>query len=78
MVGCPSSNSSPQATRSSPDCGSSECTPGAHRRMPEATGRHGDVEQIWIFTIADDQIIEIRGVSDRLSMFLQLGWDWPT
>jgi len=23
-------------------------------------------------------ITEIRAVSDRLSMFLQLGWDWPT
>jgi hypothetical protein len=22
-------------------------------------------------------ITEIRAVSDRLGMFLQLGWDWP-
>ncbi|MDT0454740.1 hypothetical protein RM550_03160 [Streptomyces sp. DSM 41527] len=24
------------------------------------------------------RINEIRGVSDRLGLFLQLGWDWPT
>jgi predicted ester cyclase len=51
---------------------------GSHPRMPEPTGRDFDVEQIWIFTLADGVITEIRAVSDRLGMFLQLGWDWPT
>jgi len=51
---------------------------GSHPRMPEPTGRDFDVEQIWIFTLADGLITEIRAVSDRLGMFLQLGWDWPT
>jgi len=50
---------------------------GAHARMPEPTGRDCDVEQIWIFTMTDGLIAEIRAVSDRLGMFLQLGWDWP-
>jgi predicted ester cyclase len=50
---------------------------GTHPRMPEPTGRDFDVEQIWIFTLADGLITEIRAVSDRLGMFLQLGWDWP-
>jgi len=35
------------------------------------------VEQIWISTMRDAKIAEIRAVSDRLGMFLQLGWDWP-
>jgi predicted ester cyclase len=51
---------------------------GAHPRMPKPTGRDFDVEQIWIFTLSDGLITEIRAVSDRLGMFLQLGWDWPT
>jgi predicted ester cyclase len=50
---------------------------GAHPRMPEPTGRDFDVEQIWIFTLTDGLITEIRAVSDRLGMFLQLRWDWP-
>jgi predicted ester cyclase len=50
---------------------------GTHPRMPEPTGRDFDVEQIWILTLADGMITEIRAVSDRLGMFLQLGWDWP-
>jgi predicted ester cyclase len=50
---------------------------GPHPRMPEPTGRDFDVEQIWIFTLADGLVTEIRAVSDRLGMFLQLGWDWP-
>jgi predicted ester cyclase len=50
---------------------------GTHPRMPEPTGRDFDVEQIWIFTLADGLITKIRAVSDRLGMFLQLGWDWP-
>jgi predicted ester cyclase len=51
---------------------------GAHPRMPEPTGRDFDVEQIWIFTLTDGLVTEIRAVSDRLGMFMQLGWDWPT
>ena len=51
---------------------------GTHPRMPEPTGRDFDVEQIWIFTLTDGLITEIRAVSDRLGMFLQLGWDWPS
>lgn len=51
---------------------------GYHPRMPEPTGRSFEVEQIWIFQVRDGKIAEIRAVSDRLGMFLQLGWDWPT
>jgi predicted ester cyclase len=51
---------------------------GHHPRMPVPTNRHFSVEQIWIFTVVDDRITEIRAVSDRLGVFLQLGWDWPT
>jgi predicted ester cyclase len=50
---------------------------GYHPRMPSPTGRTFSVEQIWIFTVRDNRIAEIRAVSDRLGMFLQLGWDWP-
>ncbi|MFC0844324.1 ester cyclase [Streptomyces noboritoensis] len=50
---------------------------GTHPRMPEPTGRSFDVEAIWIFTLAEGKIAEIRAVSDRLGFFLQLGWDWP-
>ncbi|MEU1308803.1 ester cyclase [Streptomyces cinnamoneus] len=50
---------------------------GAHPRMPEPTHRSFEVEQIWIFTVADGRISEIRAVSDRLGMFVQLAWDWP-
>ncbi|WP_433211563.1 ester cyclase [Dactylosporangium sp. CS-047395] len=51
---------------------------GFHPRMPEPTGRSFEVEQMWIFTVREGRISEIRGVSDRLGMFLQLEWDWPT
>ena len=51
---------------------------GYHPRMPEPTGRSFEVEQIWIFTLRDGRISEIRAVSDRLGMFLQLGWPWPS
>jgi predicted ester cyclase len=51
---------------------------GAHPRMPEPTGRDCDVEQIWIFTLTNGLITEIRAVSDRLGMFLQLGWPSPS
>ncbi|WP_433081206.1 ester cyclase [Dactylosporangium sp. CA-052675] len=50
---------------------------GFHPRMPEPTGRSCEVEQIWIMTMREGRIAEIRAVSDRLGMFLQLGWDWP-
>ena len=50
---------------------------GYHPRMPAPTNRAFEVEQIWIFTMRDGRIGEIRAVSDRLGMFLQLGWDWP-
>lgn len=50
---------------------------GAHPRMPQPTGRRFEVEQIYIFTLTAGKITEIRAVSDRLGMFLQLGWDWP-
>ena len=46
--------------------------------MPEPTHRAFEVEQIWIFTLRAGKIAEIRAVSDRLGMFLQAGWDWPT
>ena len=51
---------------------------GFHPRMPNPTGRRFEVEQIWIFTLADGKVTEIRAVSDRFSMFPQLGWDWPS
>ncbi|MEU9497458.1 ester cyclase [Streptomyces sp. NPDC048196] len=51
---------------------------GYHPRMPEPTNRPFEVEQIWWFTVTDGKISEIRAVSDRLGMFLQLGWPWPT
>jgi predicted ester cyclase len=51
---------------------------GFHPRMPNPTGRRFEVEQIWIFTLADDKVSEIRAVSDRLGMFAQLGWDRPS
>ncbi|MBT2407493.1 MULTISPECIES: ester cyclase [unclassified Streptomyces] len=50
---------------------------GVHPRMPEPTGRSFENEAIWIFTLADGRITQIRAVSDRLGLFLQLGWAWP-
>lgn len=50
---------------------------GVHPRMHEPTGRRFDNEAIWIFTLSGGKITEIRAVSDRLGMFLQLGWPWP-
>ena len=50
---------------------------GFHPRMPLPTGRSFEVEQMWTFTVADGKIREIRAVSDRLGLFIQLGWDWP-
>jgi ketosteroid isomerase-like protein len=51
---------------------------GFHPRMPEPTGRRFEVEQIWMFTLANGKVTEIRAVSDRLGLFAQLGWDWPS
>jgi predicted ester cyclase len=51
---------------------------GSHPRMPQPTGRRFEVEQIWIFTLDRGQVTEIRAVSDRLGLFAQLGWDWPS
>ncbi|MEU1376752.1 ester cyclase [Streptomyces triculaminicus] len=53
---------------------------GAHPRMPVPTGRRFENEAVFVFTVAGEtgRISEIRGVSDRLGLFLQLGWDWPT
>jgi predicted ester cyclase len=51
---------------------------GFHPRMPKPTGRRFEVEQIWIFTLADGMVTEIRAVSDRLGLFAQLGWEWPS
>jgi predicted ester cyclase len=51
---------------------------GFHPRMPGPTGRRFEVEQIWIFTLDRGKVTEIRAVSDRLGMFAQLGWDWPS
>jgi predicted ester cyclase len=51
---------------------------GAHPRMPSPTNREFSIEQIWILTVISGRIKEIRAVSDRLGMFAQLGWDWPT
>ncbi|HEY3501777.1 MAG TPA: ester cyclase [Actinocatenispora sp.] len=50
---------------------------GTHPRMPTPTGRTFAVEAIFVFTLADGRITQIRAVSDRLGLFLQLGWDWP-
>ncbi|MBT2457994.1 ester cyclase [Streptomyces sp. ISL-86] len=50
---------------------------GVHPHMPEPTGRSFENEAIWIFTLADGRITQIRAVSDRLGLFLQLGWAWP-
>ncbi|MGX1760847.1 ester cyclase [Streptomyces lydicus] len=51
---------------------------GTHPRMPVPTGRSFENEAIFVFTVTAGRISEIRGVSDRLGLFLQLGWDWPT
>jgi hypothetical protein len=51
---------------------------GSHPRMPQPTGRRFEVEQIWIFTLDRGKVSEISAVSDRLGLFAQLGWDWPS
>ena len=49
---------------------------GTHPRMPKPTNRRFAIEAMFLFTIQDRKISEIRAVSDRLGLFLQLGWDW--
>lgn len=49
----------------------------AHPRMPEPTGRSFEIEAIWIFMLREGKIAEIRAVSDRLGLFVQLGWPLP-
>ncbi|GAA5033138.1 ester cyclase [Actinopolymorpha pittospori] len=50
---------------------------GWHPRMPQPTMKNFTVEVIFVFTMKDAKISEIRAVSDRLGLFFQLGWDWP-
>jgi ketosteroid isomerase-like protein len=50
---------------------------GSHPRMPHPTMKSFTVEVIFVFTMRDGRISEIRAVSDRLGLFFQLGWDWP-
>lgn len=50
---------------------------GTNPRMPFPTGRSFEIEQIWVLTVTGDRVTQIRAVSDRLGLFLQLGWDWP-
>ncbi|WP_406206605.1 ester cyclase [Kitasatospora sp. NBC_01560] len=51
---------------------------GSHPRMPVPTGRAFENEAIFVLTLAAGRISEMRCVSDRLGLFIQLGWDWPT
>jgi predicted ester cyclase len=50
---------------------------GTHPRMPTPTNQRFEIEAIFLFTLSGGNISEIRAVSDRLGMFMQLGWDWP-
>ena len=65
-------------TGSSPGSWPAGSTPGSIPACLSPTGRRFEVEQIWIFTLDHGQVTEIRAVSDRLGMFAQLGWDWPS
>ncbi|MEV4254016.1 ester cyclase [Spirillospora sp. NPDC049652] len=58
-------------------CTQSGTHTGTHPRMPVPTGRAFENEMILVFTLRDGMISEIRGVSDRLGLFAQLGWAWP-
>ncbi|MER6951582.1 ester cyclase [Nonomuraea sp. NPDC000554] len=51
---------------------------GYHPRMPQPTMKSFTVEAIFVFTLKDGKISQIRAVSDRLGLFFQLGWDGPT
>jgi predicted ester cyclase len=50
---------------------------GHHPRMAQPTGRSFQIEQIWILTVRNGYVSELRAVSDRLGLFMQLGWPWP-
>jgi predicted ester cyclase len=50
---------------------------GTHPRMPVPTHRDFQNEAIFILTLANGKIAQIRGVSDRLGLFFQLAWPWP-
>ncbi|MEW9549115.1 hypothetical protein [Nonomuraea sp. NPDC050783] len=44
---------------------------------PEPAGKGFAIEAIFVLTVRNGRISEIRAVSDRLGLFFQLGWDWP-
>ena len=46
---------------------------GWHPRTPEPTGRAFENESIFVFTVRDGRITELRGVADRMTMLTQLG-----
>jgi len=46
---------------------------GWHPRTPEPTGRSFENEAIFVCTVANGKITELRGVSDRMTMLTQLG-----
>lgn len=46
---------------------------GWHARTPEPTGRSFENEGVFVFTLRDGKITEMRGVSDRMTMLTQLG-----
>lgn len=48
---------------------------GYHPRMSEPTHRRAVVEGIYLFSIKNGKISEIRAVVDRLELFLPLRWD---
>ncbi|MBO0993534.1 ester cyclase [Bacillus sp. SD088] len=50
---------------------------GTHPRMPNPTNLSFENEAIFVFTVKNEKITEIRAISDRLGLFLQLNWDWP-
>lgn len=51
---------------------------GTHPRMPKPTNLNFENEAIFVFTVKNNKITEIRAVSDRLGLFLQLDWEWPS
>lgn len=44
-----------------------------HPRTPAPTGRAFESESIFVFTVRDGKITEMRGVADRMTMLTQLG-----
>jgi hypothetical protein len=45
--------------------------------MPVPTHRDFQNEAIFILALANGKTAHIRGVGDRLGLFLQLAWPWP-